>query len=349
MRETLEVGHRDTSDAEGSLLTKIHEVESLGVSLEPALRDACGDRLGSIEWFRSPWQRSGAATGRTWWRLPSGEVIRAIAKVPVGYREWYWTTELGATDPMRWDDGTAIEARIPRVLSSGIELASYDVAWMVVEAIDGVPLNDAMTAANLGVFFEAVTAFHRGCLELKPPALKDKPSPPMWATLLEKSRKACDDNPIAMRSRWLNAIEAVQDRLPALLDRWNARPITTWCHGDLHPGNAIIRDREPTPSCALIDLGLIHAGHWVEDALYIERLHWGFEEKLCGIIPEAELSARRVRAGLRVDPDDHLLANIRRVLMAATSPGFMGQEGEAAYLDRALEHIELLLHRIPES
>jgi hypothetical protein len=75
--------------------TTRNEVESLGVSLGPALHDACGDRLGDIEWFQSPWQKSGAATGRTYWRLPDGRVIDAIVKVPVGYREYYWSTRTG--------------------------------------------------------------------------------------------------------------------------------------------------------------------------------------------------------------------------------------------------------------
>jgi hypothetical protein len=37
--------------------------EPLGANLEPVLRQACGDRLSSIRWFRADWQRGGALTG----------------------------------------------------------------------------------------------------------------------------------------------------------------------------------------------------------------------------------------------------------------------------------------------
>lgn len=57
---------------------------------------------------------------------------------------------------------------------------------------------------------------------------------------------------------------------------WESRPRDTWCHGDLHPGNAMRRDlgNGQRGRCVLLDLAFVHPGHWVEDAVYIERQFW---------------------------------------------------------------------------
>jgi hypothetical protein len=90
----------------------------------------------------------------------------------------------------------------------------------------------------------------------------------------------------------------------------------------------------------LIDLGLVHPGCWVEDALYIERLYWGREEMLEGVRPMAALGACRAALGLDNGPDAPRLARARRALMAATSPAFLQQEGDPRYLAAALDHAE---------
>ena len=325
------------------------EVESLGVHLGPALHEACGDRLGEIEWFRSAWQRSGAATGRTWWRLPSGDVIPAIAKVPVGYLEWRWTTELGAADPMRWDAPDEPLPPVPRVLASGYELGGYDIAWLVVERVAGTTLRDALGHGSLTRLFKAVAMFHAMSTGIRPINGVGKRSQTNWAKLLTRARESCVDNAMEDQKRWLRAIDATCEALPVLTELWDNRRIDTWCHGDVHPGNAMFRSidgGETAGPCVLIDLGMIHAGHWVEDALYMERLHWGRPEMLCGIHPEAMLASTRREYGLAVEPDDAVIADVRRILMGATSPAFLEQEGSPAYLHAALEHVEALLPRV---
>lgn len=325
------------------IYTTRDEVESLGVSLGPALHDACGDRLGDIEWFRSPWQKSGAATGLTSWRLPNGRVIEAIAKVPVGYREYFWSTRLGEVDPMRWESDECRRLPVPRVLASGMELGGYDAAWVVQERVAGETVGKAMNAGSLEQLFLATARFHQQAREVKPAERAAQASEPDWRAILERARTKCVDNAIDRRDEWLRAIDAVDGILPALLERWHARPWDTWCHGDLHPGNVMIRDGcmdGPTTDdrrCGvLIDFALVHPGHWVEDALYLERMYWGREAMLCGVEPLRCLAENRILHGLHADETDERLADIRRVLMGVTSPAFLRHENDPEYLSAAL-------------
>lgn len=318
------------------------EVESLGISLGPALHDACGDRLGDIEWFRSPWQRSGAATGKTWWRLPDGRVIDAIAKVPVSYTEYFWTTRLGEVDPMWWDSDACRHLPVPRVLASGVELGGYDVAWIVVERVAGSSVSGSFEREHFERLFEATAVFHKLALEVRPPQEATRRPEPEWDKTLASAVAACEVNAIDNADEWMLMIGRVRDGLDRLLALWNQRPMETWCHGDLHPGNVIIRVDEQDPGDrqgVLIDFSHVHPGHWVEDALYIERLHWGHELMLRGVEPVPQLAAQRRAHGLTADLHDDEIADVRRVLMAATSPAFLGQEGDRAYLAAALQKL----------
>lgn len=321
------------------------EIESLGVSLGPALRDHCGDKLGRIEWFRSAWQRSGAATGRTFWRLPSGEVIDAVVKVPVGYREYYWTSHIGATDPMMWAADEARGLPVPRVLAAGTELGGYDMAWLVLERLPGKTIGSALSVESLGRLFHSAARFYRLADETRAPQPGDRPTPPAWGRLLERARASVVDNGIPNEERWVRQIDRVTDGLDAWVAEWDARPIDTWCHGDLHPGNVMLRpdaDSHHEPCAVLLDLGLMHAGCWIEDAVYLERQHWGREDELCGVDPMESLAAARREEGLPVDEVCWRLADVRRTLMAATSPAFLEAEGGRRYLAAALSVLERL-------
>lgn len=328
------------------------EVESLGVSLGPALHDACGDRLGDIEWFRSPWQQSGAATGLTAWRLPNGRVIDAIVKAPVGYREYFWSTRLGEVDPMWWESDAYRNMPVPRVVAEGTELGGYDIAWIVQERIAGQTVTKLLDADRLRQLFFAAARFHAHTRKIRPAERTEPAGEPDWREILDRARTRAIDNALDRLDEWLGAIDAVDRLLPALLDRWHARPMDTWCHGDLHPGNVMIRDGcsgmngsvGGDPRCAvLIDFSLVHAGHWVEDALYLERMYWGHEGNLQGIDPVRCLAEHRALLGLHADESDETLADVRRLLMGVTSPAFLRHENEPVYLAAALDRIRSIL------
>jgi hypothetical protein len=173
--------------------------------------------------------------------------------------------------------------------------------------------------------------------------------------VLQRARARCVDNALDATREWLGAIDAADGILPALLERWHGRPLDTWCHGDLHPGNAMIRegcmDRSHENGSAdrrcgvLIDFSLVHPGHWVEDALYLERMYWGREELLCGIEPLRCLAENRALLGLHADGVDDELADIRRLLMGVTSPAFLHHENDPAYLGAALEKVRNIIPR----
>lgn len=321
---------------------------SLAATLEPRLMEACAGRLSRIEWFKSDWQAGGASTGRATFVDGAGAHVPAVVKLPVGPSEHRWTVALGGGAPDRHgpaDDGaTALCACTPRVLASGTELGGYDLAWLVVERLEGTARSAHPEEHDVRGLLAAVAMFYRSAAtcrsleEHEPPAAKD------WAGLIAKGREIIHQHGIAEEQRWNTAIRAVQRALPRMIQRWMARPVNTWCHGDLHFGNAMRRTgaarHEP---CVLIDLALVHPGHWVEDAVYLERLYWAKPELLCGVKPVTEIARLKREQGTLGQEDYATLANIRRVLMAASVPAFLVHEGHPKYVHAALECLERLL------
>ncbi|MFP3422344.1 hypothetical protein R0K19_23525, partial [Bacillus sp. SIMBA_161] len=55
-----------------SINGNVHGGGPLGATLEPIVRAACGGRLSPVTWFRTDWQRGGAATGYATF-TPAGE------------------------------------------------------------------------------------------------------------------------------------------------------------------------------------------------------------------------------------------------------------------------------------
>jgi hypothetical protein len=97
--------------------------------------------------------------------------------------------------------------------------------------------------------------------------------------------------------------------------------------------------------CVLIDLALVRPGHWIEDAVYLERQFWAHPEQLFGVHPVSHLARLRREQGLSTDGDYGQLANVRRVLMAACVPALFPQEGSTRYVQAALD---LLLRVLPQ-
>lgn len=174
------------------------------------------------------------------------------------------------------------------------------------------------------------------------------PPPPVnWAENIARARDAVRTHGLADAQRWNEALKGVQKVLPLLVRRWSSRPINTWCHGDLHPGNAMRRSAGGMPGrCVLIDLALVHAGHWVEDAVYLERQFWGHADLLHGVKPVSELARLRREAGIPVEPDYGEIAVARRILMASLVPLFVDRENNAKYVRGAIEVIEKFVPQV---
>lgn len=322
----------------------VSDGHDLAVSLAPVLRTITEDRLGPIEWFQGNAQRGGAATGFSTWRMDHG-VEPVLVKLPVGPAEHRWTCALGACEHSHWRHSDSWHTPTPRVLASGTKLGGYDLAWLVIEKLPGPALNAAIDEASLTSLLEATADFQAAAIRVAP--LSTRPPSPDWEKSMAKSREIARAGGIPEGQRWNEAIHQVQRALASLQRRWEARPINAWCHGDVHPGNALWRGREDEDrACVLIDLALVHSGHWLEDALYLERQFWGCDKVLGSLKPVPMLAKLRRQRGLPADDHYGELAMVRRVLLAACAPVMMGREGNGTYLRAALGMIERYLPQV---
>lgn len=354
------------------------ESSSLASMLEPLLRSACQERLSKVHWFRSAWQAGGAATGFAKFALDGADPVDVVVKLPVGPAEYRWTTSLGGmphvseriTDgPIDGAEAHKVEVSpgyacamgpTPHVYAAGTEIGGYDLAWLIVERFSGEPLNKHLVPESIEDLLNAAAEWYDAAERVKPIASATGVPKKDWPTQIERSLAIIPDCGIDTPHRWKEAVKTILKLLPRLISIWDQRPINTWCHGDLHPGNAMRRNgawwfaghRSPSANwrngkavsgCVLIDLALVHPGHWVEDAVYLERLFWSRSDLLGGIKPVSFLAQARRSRGLPTTEDYTLLANVRRVLMAASVPCFLTHEGHPKYVHAALEHLERLL------
>jgi len=342
---TDETAHAEVAEASKGVGSGDVDSLSLGSMLGPVIRETCGGKLGPIEWFRSTWQRSGAATGFSTWSTPDAEPIDVMIKFPLGPREHAWTTRLGRVAPEQWTSAASLDLPTPRVVASGDTLGGYDFAWVVMERFRGHPVAASLSGETLTALVETLADFHERARAMGTPG--DAPDPPDWPRLVAKARELIPECGIDEPQRWSRALKRLSRHLPRFVEAWAARPIVHWCHGDAHPGNAMFRTLPDKSSrCVLIDLGLVHAGHWVEDAIYLERLFWGREDKLYGIDPVSAIRRAREARGLPIGEGVERLADLRRGLMAACVPVFLAREGHPWYVGAALERLERILPRL---
>ncbi len=305
----------------------------LGPSLEPQLKEACKGALQDVRWFRTDWQRGGAATAYAKHVTVGGEVLDVVVKLPVGPREYRFLTGLGETD-----------APTPRVVFHGLELGGYDFAWVVMERLPGNPLSASVSKQTFHQLTEAAARVQMRAGEKW--ALSEAENPFNWTFLLDKAKEAIRNNHPKEEHEWAGLIRHTHRVLPTLVTMWNARAINSWCHGDLHAGNAMLRPENSPWGAAgtiLFDMGEVHPGHWVEDAVYLERQYWGKPEVLDGAKPLSLLAKARKALGLDCSDDYAMVANVRRLLMASVAPAFMHREGNPKYLHAAREIAERLL------
>ena len=168
-----------------------------------------------------------------------------------------------------------------------------------------------------------------------------------WKLLLETSVKSIRRNHIDEESHWIELLNRLEDALPSMVSTWRSRETDHWIHGDLHLANALSRVGAEQGDVTLIDLAEIRPGHWVEDAVYLERRLWARPERLEQARPVATMAESRRRLGLPAESKYEDLADIRRALMAATAPAFMKSEGHPRYLKACRDQLEMALDRFP--
>lgn len=312
---------------------------SLGPALLPQLNAECGGRLEGIRWFRTDWQRGGAATAYASLAADADHPASrdVVIKFPIGPREYRVLVALGQTP-----------APTPRIAYHGTELGSFDMAWIVMERIGGLPLKADPSRKSFDLCVEALAQYYANAEKCW--QLQEHETSTDWQGLIAKSRDSAKVNAIPDAQRWSNAIHQVQRILDRLLVKWHTRPVNAWCHGDLHLANVMLRspdspwctpdtDPDGEPRAVLLDFASVRAGHWIEDAVYLERQYWANPEVTGKIKPVSMIAKARRKAGL--DTDEYAqLASIRRILLAACVPAFLDREGHPSYLAASLAMLE---------
>jgi len=261
-----------------------------------------------------------------------------MVKLPVGPVEQVWTARLGKVEAGEWSSDGAEALATPRVVCSVSELGGYDLSWIVIERFSGSPMMAGGSGEDVRSLLETTAAFQAHATASH--ALSTPRSCPDYRALLSASRERVHLGGIEDESRWIEVLDRVDGELGGLVHEWEHRAMNAWCHGDVHGGNAMWRKcRDGRRHCVLLDLAMVHPGHWLEDGLYFERQQWGHEEQLDGVDPVRCLSGIRERLGLEVGPWKALV-RVRRVLLAMAVPGLLGREGDGAYVQRALEILE---------
>ncbi len=308
------------------------DARSLAASLLPHLKDACQGHLKKVIWFKADWQRGGAATGRGRWVPKTGDPMDVIIKIPVRPRELTWLHRLQQTEP------DSPEPVVPRLLGSGTTLGGYDLAWVVIEKIEHGPLGMRWHKNHVRRIVEAATRFSKEA-DAWPVSGAD-PRYEDWDRMIDQARSSVRTNEPANQVQWSNALKRLAHGVDELVERWRARETDHWIHGDLHLANALSRDGMQHGPVTLIDMAEVRPGHWLEDAVFLERQLWAVPERLVTSKPVKAMASARRRCGLGVEDHWVDLAMIRRALMAGTAPTFIRSEGHPRFFKACLHQLE---------
>jgi hypothetical protein len=304
---------------------------SLACSLEPILRKQTNNRLDNIHWFRTDWQRGGAATAFATWNDKDKET-EVVIKLPVNQRELLWTRQMQEPDSV-----------VPLLLASGEQLNGYDLTWMIIERFPFGPLGKHWEPNNIERVAQAAAHFTKKASSFP---VNQKGRREDWETLLKTAKNSVRENHIEKESTWKKMHSLIGKKLDILMEIWRSRRIDQWLHGDLHLANAMCRSDKPDAKVALIDLAEVHAGHWIEDAVYLERQLWGHNTRLKATKPVSSMASARRALGMYVDDDYSNLVDVRRLMLAATAPAFMQSEGDPRYLASCLLQLQHSLDRL---
>lgn len=298
----------------------------LGAALEPILQRACEGRLSRVTWFRTDWQRGGAATGYATFADNGDAPQPAVVKLPVPPRERQWLVRLQQAEDVA-----------PRVYAHGESLNGYDLAWVVMERLPHGPLTVAWQGVEFDLVVDAIGRFYAAAASVP---LTGEPPRRNWQGLYERARQRVASRAVPEAQRWKNALKKANRSLDGWIDTWESRPINGWCHGDLHLANAMTRTAAPEGPAVLLDFAEVEPGHWLEDAIYFEHLYWGAKDRLAGRKLTKAIARRRRDLGLEVESDWADLAQVKRSLLATITPALLDAKGDACHVHAALEVLE---------
>jgi Phosphotransferase enzyme family len=297
-----------------------------GRMLEPVLLAACEGRLSEVSWFRTDWQRSGAATGHATYRDDDGNEQQVVVKLPVPPCELLWMRAL--------QDAPDV---VPKLYAGGEMLGGYDMAWVVMERLPFGPLGSAWHGDEFGLLIEAIGRFYQAADAIP---IRTEHEHRDWAGIHDHARRSVRAQALPEPQRWSKALKKSHRKYREWVAIWDDRPMDYWCHGDLHLGNAMTRNEPPNGPAILFDLAKVCVSHWVQDGVYLEHLYWGRPGELNGHKLCKELAHHRKQIGLPVDEGWPELAQAKRALLAMSVPAVLDLDGNARYVHAALEVLE---------
>ena len=278
--------------------------------------------------FRTVWQHGGAATA---WVKCVETQRDGMVKLPVKAWERRWHRRIRESrDP----------DLAPDLFAIGDTIGNVDFAWIVMERIQGNPLHQVPDAHSVEQACEAFARFQKAS---QPFAVQRRPAPAGWLKQIEQTRKSLQALPQDLAVSWRDALDALAKYHDEAIAAWRYRPIKGWVHGDAHLGNILRTEQDEVH---LIDFAEVRAGHWVEDAIALERPLWQRPELLSNMDPVDMMAGYRRQLGLPVRAEDGRLAAIRRTLLAATAPAWSRTEGGFAGLRSTLKVLEQGLREI---
>lgn len=299
---------------------------SFGVNLEPVLLRACHGQLSNVTWFRTDWQRGGALTGYATFRDDGGGDRPAVVKLPIPPIERLWLSRL--------QDANGVA---PVLYAHGDALNGYDMAWAVMERLAHGPLGSAWGGQEFDLLTDAAGRFYQAATEFP----VDQPPPQRnWQQVFELSRKNVKRHGLRQEQRWTKALKQSHRKLKQWQRIWDDRNVDHWCHGDLHLGNAMTRHPAPQGPALLLDFALTRPGHWLEDAVYFEHLYWSRPDALGSRRLCRQIAHERKRLGLAVDKDWPRLAEVKRALLAMSTPAMLHLDGDPRHVEAALHVLE---------
>jgi len=297
-----------------------------GRMLEPVLRLVCEDRLSEVSWFRTDWQRGGAATGYATYQDEDGVGKPVVVKLPVPPCELQWMRVMQDADEV-----------VPKVYASGEMLGGYDMAWLVMERLPHGPLGKAWGGAEFDLLIEAIGRFYQAAHAIP---TNTEHVHRDWDGIHDHARKSVKTHGLPEAARWNKAMKKAHKKYKDWVAIWDDRPMAHWCHGDLHLGNAMTRSDPPAGPALLFDMAKVCVSHWVQDGVYLEHLYWGRPERLHGHKLCKELAHHRKQIGLPVEEDWSSLADAKRALQAMSVPALIHIDGNSHYVNGALEVLE---------
>ncbi len=298
-----------------------------GHELEHEIYEACGGRLIDFHWFRTDWQRGGAFTAKGMYHVDDLKTVNVVIKFPIPSVERLWLTRLS-------EAGNNI---VPKIHAHGDRLGNYPIEWIVMEHLPYGPLSSKWNGAEFDLLVEA---YGRMADAMNAFPVDQQPHRKDWEEIWQKSRQNVHAHAIPNEQRWNKALKQANRKLKDWLATLDDQPMDHWVHGDLHLGNALSRVAPPGGPAQLIDFACVRAGHWLDDAVYLEHLYWARRDMLKGRKLCSMIAKQRKKHGLRVCAQWPQWAQIHRALLAMSTPAMLEHDGSPAHVEAALQILE---------